>query len=346
LSLGSETGFAREEIVVLPWLLECDSAGKLVWMSERTREALGGPEDLANLILATLRARNDGRVVHVYPLYFWRIWQTAESVILGVLPPRSSDPVLLELLRLESRLLQHLVRLLVQERRLSDTARRRRENRGLTAIRAIEQERQRVGRDLHTGIGQAMAAILLQVDVLAGEVPERSARMQQALGSISTLATGALDQVRSVARKLHPPEWQRLTIETALRQLWEISGIPERFEAHIHIDPLPQEPIPEIKALLYRTLQETLSNLVRHSKATRVEARLAFTGDLITLAVSDNGVGFDIARIRAEQASIGSGIGLRSIRELVEGVGGDFNVESGPAGTTLVISVERAPLAC
>jgi two-component system NarL family sensor kinase len=109
---------------------------------------------------------------------------------------------------------------------------------------------------------------------------------------------------------------------------------------------LEQEPVPEIKALLYRTLQEALSNLVRHSRATKVEARLGTSGERLTLTVWDNGIGFDTARVLAAQADLRSGIGLRSVREQVEDVGGDFIVESGTVGTKLVISVVSAPRTC
>jgi two-component system NarL family sensor kinase len=165
----------------------------------------------------------------------------------------------------------------------------------------------------------------------------------QVLDSITALAGGALEQVRSVAQRLHPPEWQRLTLASALRQLWEISGIPDRFEGELRIDSLASEPVPEVKALLYRTMQEALSNLSRHSKATRVDAEVRVAGPRVVLTIADNGVGFDVARLRSEPASVSAGIGLRSIREQVQALDGDFDMQSGPLGTRLEISVVMAP---
>ena len=60
--------------------------------------------------------------------------------------------------------------------------------------------------------------------------------------------------------RLHPPEWQRLTLESALQQLWDISGIPEKYQVSLHIQPLPREPELEVKVLMYRAAQEALSN--------------------------------------------------------------------------------------
>ena len=133
------------------------------------------------------------------------------------------------------------------------------------------------------GVGQTLAAIRLQVEVISTELPDAPPRVGQALDSITALAGGALEQVRAVSQRLHPPEWQRLTLASALRQLWEISGIPDRFEGELRIDPLPSEPVPEVKALLYRSMQEALSNLVRHSHATRVNAILRAVGNRVVL---------------------------------------------------------------
>ena len=119
-----------------------------------------------------------------------------------------------------------------------------------------------------------LAAIRWQLEVIATELPAPSASVRQALESISTLTNRYVEQVRSISKRLHPPEWQRLTLESALRQLWEISGIPQRLGATLQIDPLPAEPDLEVKVLLYRAFQEAISNLARHSHATRIDAEL------------------------------------------------------------------------
>ena len=146
---------------------------------------------------------------------------------------------------------------------------RRRGRDGRTAVRQIERERQRLGRELHTGVCQMLAAIHLHLEVIATELPSPPANVGHALNRIATLAADSLQQVRDISRRLHPPEWQRLTLESALRQLWEVSGVPERFAASLRIHPLSSEPALEAKIVIYRGLQEALSNMVRHSQATR-----------------------------------------------------------------------------
>jgi len=162
--------------------------------------------------------------------------------------------------------------------------------------------------------------------------------VQQALSRISTLANDALEQVRSVSGRLYPPEWQRLTLADALQQLWDLSGIPHRFEASLRIQPLPHEPDLEVKVLIYRAAQEALSNIARHAGATRVDAALKTRGDCAILTVQDDGVGFDAAGLLGGPASVASGIGLRSIREQAAALGGRLEIQSGPSGTRLVVS--------
>jgi two-component system NarL family sensor kinase len=299
-------------------LLECDSCGHLLWMSERSRLALGRAENLRDAIPAGTRCQPDA-------------WMpVAES---------AGREETAALLRLESSLLRHCLRLQSAERDLSTFVRQLRRGSGRGAVRQIELERQRLGRELHTGLGQMLAAIRLQLEIAAALLPDPPPLVQQALSRISTLANGALEHVRSVSGRLHPPEWQRLTLETALEQLWDLSGIPHRLEASLRIQPLPHEPDLEVKVLMYRAAQEALSNVARHARATRVDAVLETREDCLILTIRDDGVGFDVAGLLRGPASVASGIGLRSIREQAAALGGKLEVQSGPTGTTLIVSV-------
>ena len=248
-----------------------------------------------------------------------------------------------DLLGLQSRLSLHFLRLLGLERRLSAKAQYQRGRGGRSAVRQIEMERRRLGRELHTGVGQMLAAIRLHLEVIAAELPSYPDSVGQALRSIATLTADTMEQVRGLSRRLHPPDWQRLTLESAIRQLCQISGVPQRFEASLQIDPLPCEPHLEVKILFYRGLQEALSNLVLHSQATRVVVALEFRGGQLSLSIRDNGVGFDVKRVFSGPANVASGIGLRYIREAAEELGGKLALESSPDGTMLVVSLAPFP---
>jgi two-component system NarL family sensor kinase len=246
------------------------------------------------------------------------------------------------LLGLQSRLVGHYFRLQEAARGLSSRAEALQRGTAGGAIRQIELERQRLGRELHTGVGQLLAAIRLQLEVVASQLPNPPDLVKKALERIGTLAADALEQVRSISHRLHPPEWQRLTIEAAVLQLWEYSGIPERLEANLRIEPLPREPDQEIKVLIYRGAQEALSNLTRHARATKIEMVLEASGEQIVLRIEDNGVGFDVAKLLAAPASVAAGIGLRSIREQAAALGGKLEISSGPGGTKLELSAPFA----
>ena len=326
-----------------PLLLECDFLGRVLWISNRARMVLSNPKHLSD---ALIRRNPLPRAVHeieISPLHFWRVWESRESVLVGAQAVEAQPKETKDLLALERRFTVHFLQLLGWERRLFARAQQRRGRGGRRAVRQIEMERQRLGRELHTGVGQMLAAIRLQLEVISTELPSPPGGVGQALRRISTLAADTLEQVGGISRRLHPPEWQRLTLESAIRQLWEISGVPQRFEASLQIDPLPWEPHPEVKILLYRGLQEAISNLVRHSRATRIVVALEDRGGQLVLSVRDNGVGFDVDRVFSAPASVAAGIGLRSIRETAEALGGRLAVESGPDGTTLVISVAPFP---
>ena len=246
------------------------------------------------------------------------------------------------LLRLQSRLIRQYFRLVHAERTLSNLAQQTRTPGGIGAVRQIELERARLGRDLHTGVGQLLVAIRLQLEVIASQLIDPPWPVEQALKRIATLAGDAEEQVRALSQRLHPPEWQGLPLETAVRQLWENSGVPQRFEAFLRIQPLEREPEQESKVLVYRAVQEALANL-RHSHASRVEGVLESQGDDVVLSIRDNGVGFDVARLSNGPVNVASGIGLRSIREQAAALGGKLEIVSSPGDTRLKLAVPFVP---
>jgi len=243
------------------------------------------------------------------------------------------------LLVIQVNLLRHCFRLQRAERRLYARARLKRPAGGRYAALLIERERQRLGRDLHTGLGQTLSAIRLQLEIIASKLPDPPDPVVQAVSRISTLMDEALSQVRSLSRRLHPPEWQRLALYEALQQLWDLSGVPQKLEASLTLQPLPAEPELEVKVLMYRVAQEALSNLVRHAQATRVDMAVEHRGATLVLMVRDNGVGFDAVQFLAAPPGANTGIGLRSIREQAAMLGGRLLVESGPDGTKLEVTV-------
>lgn len=345
MSYGLESGLTYEGGVALPLLLECDRRGQVLWMSDRTRAVFGEADTLIDTISPTALCWTAARS-HLLPsVRFTWILEIGERVLLNAqpwAPAEAAEEGADGLLSLHGALLRRYFQLAGLERMLSSRVQLQRRGVGRSAIHQVERERQRLGRELHTGVGQALAAIRLQLEVIAVQLPEAPIPVRESLGRISTLTNDALEQVRSVARRLHPPEWQRLTLGAALAQLWELSGVPQRFEASLQVEPLADEPDLEVKVLMYRALQEALSNL-RHARATRIDVALGVQGERLVMSIQDNGVGFDLAGLFFGPPGAASGIGLRSIREQAVALGGNLQIQSGPGGTRLEISAPFSP---
>jgi len=200
---------------------------------------------------------------------------------------------------------------------------------------AIERERRRLGRELHTGVGQALAGIHIHLGIVEDGLPDPPEQARQGMDRIRLLAQSAMEQVRGISRRVYAPAWQSLPLRDALRGLWETSGVPEKFGGELALEELSAEPQAEVRAALYRAAQEGLSNAIQHSRARRVRLSLRQAHARLVLEVEDDGHGFPAPTAALEPAG---GIGLRSLRDEAHRLGGEFQARSGPEGTKLTLS--------
>ncbi|MCC6804885.1 MAG: sensor histidine kinase [Anaerolineae bacterium] len=204
------------------------------------------------------------------------------------------------------------------------------------AVRAQEQERERISRELHDETGQALTALLVQLKVLERQRdPEALAAQASELREI---VVGTLDEVRRLARDLRPATLDDLglvpTLEAHVKMFRRKTSLNVVFAADVLEDfRLPRD----TELALYRVAQEALTNVARHAAATEVSVRLEQVGDLLSLSVVDNGRGFDPASaLRTAE----SGVGLLGIRERVELIGGVLTLQSAAGqGTRLRVDV-------
>ncbi len=188
-----------------------------------------------------------------------------------------------------------------------------------------EEERRRLARELHDGIGQTLTALINQLRrVPAGE------DAQVDLEAAIQVAELALTDVRELSRLLRPPVLDDLGLQAGLnwltRMLREHSGLVTSIEWQAGED---ERLDPELETLIFRIAQEGLNNVLKHSG--QLEARLAVRRHANTLefTIADTGHGFDVAQVLS-LASGAAGLGLRGIRDRVELFGGQFAVESAP----------------
>jgi signal transduction histidine kinase len=186
-----------------------------------------------------------------------------------------------------------------------------------------EQALRRIGSDLHDGPGQALALALLRLD---------SADTFAASGnSIREIVQDALTELRSIAAGLRLPELSALpvsgVVERAVRDHERRSGVPVRLE----LSELPADAATSVKIALFRALQEALSNATRHGGGADISVRTWAADDWLCLTVADRGPGFEAARAEPKGR-----LGLASMRERAELLGGRFQVDSMPGRGTAV----------
>jgi signal transduction histidine kinase len=325
-------------------LIKCSEAGHVLWMSPVARAALGEARNLADTVVAAAEGPAGQAPGRSRGICFSLISGAADGLLLSArllgnrqaAGEESAPPAI------EGEDLRRFSRLERSARNLVERSRRRQTGGDRTVIELFEGERTRLGLELHTGAGQLLVSILRQVELAEAQLPAGQTEALQTLGRIATTASEVLAIVRTVGARLHPPEWQRLSLEAALEQLWRMGGFPQRYHAELALATLPAQTDPAIKALFYRAAQEALSNIDRHAHATRVRLALTAGAESIELTVWDNGTGIDTAALAAAPATIGAGLGLRSIREQAASVAGKVDLESGPLGTKLVVSAPFA----
>ena len=199
-------------------------------------------------------------------------------------------------------------------------------------VSAQEAERRRLARELHDETGQALTSILL--GLRAVEEAEGELELREAIREVRDLVRSTLRDVRRLAVELRPTALDDFGLVPALERLTdsfaEQTGISVDFQASLTSGRLPTE----IETALYRIVQESLTNIVKHARAGSVSVVLTRKEDAVSVVVEDDGVGFEPGRPRD------GGIGLLGMQERVALLGGRLAIESRPgAGTTFVAEV-------
>ena len=199
-------------------------------------------------------------------------------------------------------------------------------------IEAQETERSHIARELHDEIGQALTAV--KISLQAAESRSDSAAVRSRLEESATIVDEALDQVRNMSVALRPSLLDDLGLVPALRWYLDQQSARGGFEAHFEADP-EIEATSEVQTACFRIAQEALTNVSRHAAASRVRLEVHQAGGRLHLAVSDDGKGFDVARV-FERYGADASLGLHGMRERARLLGGRVTVQSGPESGTVV----------
>lgn len=199
-------------------------------------------------------------------------------------------------------------------------------------LTAQEDERRRLARDLHDGVGQVLTALTLTLDTaddaLRTPAPA-TGKAQAALRRGHELAARALEETRGVAFRLRPARLAEAGLAASLRELARASGV----RVDVVVEPTLVRPgllAAESELEAFRIMQEALGNALRHALATRIRIELAEERDGLRIQLSDDGVGFDSNR------ESDRGLGLAGMRERAAVLGASLDVDSHPGRGTLV----------
>ncbi|MHB1192861.1 MAG: sensor histidine kinase [Longimicrobiales bacterium] len=207
------------------------------------------------------------------------------------------------------------------------------------ALRSVEEERQRIARELHDDTAQRLATLMVKVRLLGKESDE--ARRAHGLAELREQILETAEGVKRIARGLRPPELEEVGFRSALqvhaRGLWEAAG----FQVEVDMEPVEHLLDQEAKLCLYRIIQESLSNALRHSGTDRARVTIWVQDGRVAALVEDEGRGF-----RAAQAATdGAGLGLVGMQERAVMLGGRVLVDSTPGeGTRVRIELPTSPV--
>jgi len=203
---------------------------------------------------------------------------------------------------------------------------------GSRLLQAQETERSRIARELHDDICQRMLLLTMELESLRGSDRDAGAPTEAL-----TLAESIAKSLHELSHQLHPTRLRLLGLITALDRLrLEVARatVPIAF-TH---DPVPSSLSPDVMLCVFRVAQEALQNAIKHSNASDMSIHLGVAANVLTLTITDNGMGFNPA------TAWHSGVGLVSMTERLEALGGTLKIQSSPgAGTCVTATVPMSP---
>ncbi|HTZ72986.1 MAG TPA: histidine kinase [Candidatus Aquilonibacter sp.] len=206
-------------------------------------------------------------------------------------------------------------------------------------LRVQDSERRRLARELHDGLGQTFAGLNMELEMLS-KAANLDPNQRQSFANAQQMAAEGLSQTRTISYLLHPPMLDEFGFEHAAK--WFVEGFASRSKIEVDLKiSQPFKRLPEsVELVMFRVIQEALTNVHRHSGSARAEIVATQHTDRLSLTVRDFGKGIPFDLLKSiEQSAAESGVGLGGMRERVAELGGYFTIDSGPQGTILTVSL-------
>jgi signal transduction histidine kinase len=198
-----------------------------------------------------------------------------------------------------------------------------------------EEERKHISREIHDELGQQLTALKLDLSWIAKKIKTHEEPVVAKIKSSLDVINGTIQKVRRLATELRPAMLDQLGLAEAIR--WQTNEFSKRTGIEVDFITNVDEHIfpPDISISLFRTLQESLTNIARHAEASHVECKLHLADGFLLLQVCDDGKGFDPENVGDKKS-----LGLLGIKERAEMLNGKYHVSSAPIkGTKLTVKI-------
>jgi signal transduction histidine kinase len=212
-------------------------------------------------------------------------------------------------------------------------------------MRVQDEERRRIARELHDSTGQSLAVLTMNLAKISKELKEFRPELAVELSENETIVRAVSDELRTTSYLLHPPLLDEIGLQAGLR--WYVEGFKQRsnIEVSLQLIETPQRLPPDLELMLFRVVQECLTNVHRHSGSPTATICLYISQEKLTLEIRDQGKGMTADKLAETAGSGSAGVGLRGMRERVKAFGGDLQISSDGTGTLVRALIPfRAPI--
>ncbi len=199
-----------------------------------------------------------------------------------------------------------------------------------------DQERRKFARELHDSVGQHLAALKMAISMLSSKLPG-----DPTLEDCLAMLDASISETRTISHLLHPPLLDEAGLNSAMR--WFVEGFAQRSGITVNLDIQgdgTRRFTDPIELVLFRVLQEGLTNVHRHAGATRADVSLSTSQNQVVLRIKDYGRGIPVPLLETlREDGIGGGVGLAGMTERVREIGGSLDINSSSSGTEIVVKV-------
>ena len=202
-----------------------------------------------------------------------------------------------------------------------------------------DDERRRLARDLHDSLGQTLTAVKMNLSYLGRDTSNLDERGRNAVTESKELVDNSLKEVRTLSHLLHPPMLDEVGLVPAIR--WYVNGFSQRSSIQVELDlpgDLPRLPT-ELETAVFRVVQESLTNVHRHSGSATATVRLGTEANQLHLFVIDAGRGITPEQLSSRQDNVTLGVGLLGMRERLRQLRGELEISSGNQGTSIHVII-------